>query len=261
MKEVKGMKGGEVKSFQDGNIFLSLTTYCGARLATTKFMKKLIIISLLLGSQLASIDNSQAEPKQKIAREAKEWCNTWVDSAHLNDKPRVLMVGDSITNGYYNPTNKALAEKAYGAKLTTSACVADPAFIKQLEGMLSQYEFAVIHFNNGLHGFAYSEEEYRVGYEKALQYIKEKAPSTKLVVALTTPLQSTSKKNGLNPRVDERNEIARALAEKYQAKINDLHSISKDHPEYYSDPYHYKKVAIELQAKQVAEVLAGELSD
>jgi lysophospholipase L1-like esterase len=221
-------------------------------------MNKLIIFSMLL-SQVALFQNSQAKPKQKIEREAKEWCNTWVDSAHLKDKPRVLMVGDSITNGYYNAASKALAEKAYGAKLTTSACVSDPAFLKQLDGMISQYQFAVIHFNNGLHGFGYTEEEYQAGYEKALEYIKQKSPSTKLIVALTTPLQSTSKKNELNTRVDERNKIARVLAEKYNAKVNDLHSISKDHPEYYSDPYHYKKVAVELQAKQVADVLAATL--
>jgi len=223
-------------------------------------MNKIIIISLvLLLNQMALIQNSQAQSKQKVEREAKEWSNIWVDSAHLNDKPRVLMIGDSITNGYYNLSSKALAEKAYGAKLTTSACVADPAFLKQLDAMLSQYDFAVIHFNNGLHGFGYTEEEYQAGYERTLQYIKKKSPSTHLIVALTTPLKSTSNKNDLNPRVDERNKIARALAEKYQAKINDLHSISKGHPEYYSDPYHYKKVAVELQAKKVAEVLAASL--
>lgn len=221
-------------------------------------MKKIIIISILL-SQVALFQNSQAEPEQKIAREAKEWCNTWVDSAHLNDKPRVLMVGDSITNGYYNAASKALAEKVYGAKLTTSACVSDPAFLKQLDGMISQYQFAVIHFNNGLHGFGYTEAEYQAGYEKALEYVKKAAPSAKLILALSTPLKSTSKQNELNPRVDERNKIARALADKYNAEINDLHSISKDHPEYYSDPYHYKKVAVELQAKQVADVIASTL--
>jgi len=222
-------------------------------------MKKLIIYSLLVGIYVALIESSRAETEQKIEREASEWCNTWVSSAHLNDKPRVLMIGDSITNGYYNLASKALADEAYGAKLTTSACVADPAFLKQLEGLLGQYEFAVIHFNNGLHGFGYTEQEYQAGYERALEYIKKMAPSAKLIVALSTPLKSTSKQNELNPRVDERNKIARALAKKYKAKINNLHSISEGHPEYYSDPYHYKKVAVELQAKKVEEVLAGSL--
>ncbi len=213
----------------------------------------------MLLSQAALLQNGRAEPEKEIEREAKEWSNTWVDSAHLKDKARVLMVGDSIANAYYNEASKALAEKAYGAKLTTSACVADPAFLKQLDALLSQYEFTVIHFNNGLHGFAYTEEEYQTGYEKVLRHIKKKSPSTKLILALSTPLKSTSKKHELNPRVDKRNRIVRALAKKYNAELNDLHSISKGHPEYYSDPYHYKKVAVELQAKQVADVIATTL--
>ncbi len=218
-----------------------------------------VILSLILFTQGILLQNGQAGPNQKIEREAKEWCNTWVDSAHLKDKPRVLMIGDSITNGYYGLVSKALSEKAYGAKFTTSACVADPAFLKQLEGILSQYEFAVIHFNNGLHGFAYTEKEYRVGYERAIQYLKKRAPSARLVLALSTPLKSTSKQDELNPRVNKRNVVVRTLAKKYRAKIVDLHSISKGHPEYYKDPYHFKKEAMELQANQVAKVLAGEL--
>ncbi|MCF6314208.1 MAG: hypothetical protein L3J39_17300 [Verrucomicrobiales bacterium] len=94
-----------------------------------------------------------------------------------------------------------------------------------------------------------------------MQYIKKKFPSAKLVWALSTPLKSTSDKNKLNPRVDVRSKVVRGLAEKYKAKINDLHLISKGHPEYYSDPYHYKKVAVELQAKQVVEVLNSVVSD
>ncbi|MFK5923945.1 MAG: SGNH/GDSL hydrolase family protein [Verrucomicrobiota bacterium] len=224
-------------------------------------MNKKTIILLLGFALTAPLQSGRTETKEGVRRENTEWCNMWVTSAQKNDKPRILMIGDSITNGYYNSASKALEDKAYGAKFTTSACVADPAFLVQLEGLLSQYSFAVIHFNNGLHGFTYSEEEYQKGYERALQYIKKKFPSAKLVLALSTPLKSTSDKNELNPRVDARNEIVRTLAKKYKAAINDLHSISKGHPEYYSDPYHYKKVAVELQAQQVAKVLAAAMTD
>jgi lysophospholipase L1-like esterase len=113
----------------------------------------------------------------------------------------------------------------------------------------------VIHINNGLHGMGYSEEEYREGYEKALQLIRKKAPKAKLILALSTPLQSTSNVNKLNPRVDERNRIVRELAQKYGATINDLHGISKGRPDYYKDPYHYKPVAIDLQGKRVGETV------
>ena len=143
--------------------------------------------------------------------------------------------------------------------LPRQACVADPAFHVQLEALLSQYTFTLVHFNNGLHGVGYTEEEYRAGYDKALKSIQKNSPSTKLVLALSTPLNETSQANNLNPRVTERNRIVSELAKTYGAAVNDLHSISKGHPEYYTDAYHYKAVAIELQGKQVADTIKEQL--
>ena len=44
------------------------------------------------------------------------------------------------------------------ARVTSSKCVADSTFAGELALVLDDYEFAVIHFNNGLHGWDYSEE-------------------------------------------------------------------------------------------------------
>jgi len=213
----------------------------------------MIITSLILAiSHPVMSQENKLQQQLKVERENIEWCDIWITSASKTDKPRVLLVGDSITRGYYNAVSNRLKERAYCARFTTSACVADPAFQKQLEVMFCQYKYAVVHFNNGLHGIGYTEEEYRTGYEKALKLIQQHAPKAKLILALSTPLQSTSNKNSLNPRIDERNRIVRDLAKKYGARITDLHSISKDHPEYYTDPYHYRAVAIELQSDLVA---------
>ncbi|MCM8530587.1 MAG: SGNH/GDSL hydrolase family protein [Lentisphaeraceae bacterium] len=210
-------------------------------------MKTFILITLLINSAIS---------EEKISREGTEWCNIWMNSATSSDKPRLLLVGDSITNAYFNPVSKQLKEKAYCAKLTTSACVSDPIFLEQLAIMFNNYKYEVIHFNNGLHGFGYTEEEYKAGYEKVLKFIQKTAPKAKIVLALSTPLKSTSPQNSLNPRVDKRNEIVRDLAKAYGAEINDLHSISKGHPEYYSDPYHYKAEAVKLQSKQVVKTIS-----
>lgn len=214
-------------------------------------MKLFILASLLL-----TIITNSGMAAEKISREGTEWCNIWLNSATSSDKERILFVGDSITNAYFNPVSKLLKGKAYCAKLTTSACVSDPIFLEQLGVMFNNYNYSVIHFNNGLHGFGYTEEEYKAGYENALKFIQQKAPKTKIILALSTPLKSTSSQNSLNPRVDKRNEIVRELAKKYDATVNDLHVISKGHPEYYSDPYHYKAEAVKLQSKKVAEAIA-----
>ncbi len=150
-------------------------------------------------SQVAISQKTTSESNQKIERENIEWCDIWVTNAQSDDKPRILLIGDSILIGYYNSVRDNLEGDAYCARFATSACVADPAFHQQLELMLSQYEYSVIHFNNGLHGIGYTEEEYLAGYEKAIQLIKKTTPESKLVLVLSTPLQSTSEKNYLNP--------------------------------------------------------------
>jgi len=224
-------------------------------------MKTLILASLLLAiNQAAFSQEGKSEQKPKIERENIEWCDVWIPGATNTNKPRVLLVGDSITKGYYKVASDQLGDRATCARFATSACVADPAFHVQLEALLSQYTFALIHFNNGLHGVGYTEEEYQAGYEKALKSIQKHSPSTKLVLALSTPLNETSSANSLNPRMNERNRIVSELAKTYGATVNDLHSISKGHPEYYTDAYHYKAVAIELQGKQVAEAIKERIS-
>lgn len=194
-----------------------------------------------------------AEQPLRIEREGTEWCDIWIPAAPQNDKPRVLLIGDSITKGYYNSVSTLLKDRANCSRFATSACVSDPAFLVQLQAMFTQYEYDVIHFNNGLHGIGYTEEEYRDGYIKALKYIRKESPSSKLVLALSTPLNTETPQNNLNPRINARNKIVRELAKMCGAEINDLHSISEGHPEYYSDAYHYKAEAVELQGKQVAD--------
>ncbi|MDA7882468.1 SGNH/GDSL hydrolase family protein [Akkermansiaceae bacterium] len=209
-------------------------------------IKKLILLGFITLSTMA---------EQKVHREGTEWCDIWIPKATDQNLPRVLLVGDSITKGYYNTVEKSLAGKANCARFATSACVSDPAFFAQLETMFNHYEYEVVHFNNGLHGFGYTEQEYQEAYERALGVIWANAPEVKLILALSTPLLETSKQNNLNPRINERNRIVRELAKKYGAEVNDLHAISIGRPEYYSDPYHYKPVATELQGRQVGKFI------
>ena len=218
--------------------------------------KNIVFVLIMATCHLAISQDNTTKSDRKIERENIEWCDIWVPSAPNGDKPRVLLIGDSILKGYYETTTTHLKGQAYCARLATSYCVADPAFHDQLETMLTQYEYSVIHFNNGLHGMGYTEEAYEKGFEKAIKLIKKKSKA-KVVLVLSTPLRSTSDKDHLNPRIDERNNIVRRLAKKYGASVNNLHSISKGLPEYYKDPYHFNTEAIALQGKQVADTIEG----
>lgn len=201
-----------------------------------------------------------AEPTPTAHRERTEWTDVWIPKADQADKPRALLVGDSITKGYYDGVSKRLSGSVYVARLTTSLCVCDPAFIPTLKAVLAQASFDLVHFNNGLHGVDYTEEQYQAGYERALRVIREIQPDAKLIIALSTPLKAGSEKDHLNPQVDARNRIASQLAESVGAVINDLHAPMKGHAEYYGDPYHFKGNAIAIQATQVADVIRDVLA-
>src|ERR1700740_1896287 len=95
-----------------------------------------------------------------FSRESIEWCDIWISHANETNLPRVLLIGDSITRAYYPEVEKHLAGKAYVGRLSSSAFISDPVLARQIEMMLSQYKFDVIHFNNGMHGWQHSEKEY-----------------------------------------------------------------------------------------------------
>jgi len=188
-------------------------------------------------------------------RESIEWTDVWIPGGNKSDKSHVLLVGDSITKGYYGGVEKRLKGRAYVARMATSLCLGDPAFIPSLKAVLLQVKFDVIHFNNGLHGIEYTGDEYRTGFEEAARLIRKMQPEAKIIIALSTPLKKGSPKAKLNPLVDERNRIAKNIAESLGAPVDDLNSPMREHPEYYRDPYHYKGPAIGIQAEQVAGMI------
>lgn len=193
-------------------------------------------------------------------REGTEWTNVWIPNADRTDRPRVLLVGDSITQGYGEGVSGSLAGKAYVARLTTSLCVCDPAFEPALRSVLAQAQFSVIHFNNGLHGVDFTEEQVRAGYEKTLKLLAELQPRAKVIVALSTPLKAGSPKDALNPRIARRNADAKSLAEAAGLPVNDLHRLMSGHPDYYRDPYHFHPPAIRILEQAVTTAVLDALS-
>ena len=84
-------------------------------------MKGLILGALLLAvANQVLAQESKVEQKQRIERENIEWCDIWIPFATKIDKPRVLLVGDSITKGYYNSVIKDLKGKVYCAKFAST---------------------------------------------------------------------------------------------------------------------------------------------
>lgn len=219
-------------------IILYLTLFSGAGLITP----------------LAAAGPNAATP----ARESIEWCDIWISHANETNLPRVLLIGDSIARDYYPEVEKHLAGKAFVARLATSRFAADPVLLKEIALVLDEAKFDVIHFNNGMHGWQHTEEEYRKALPKVIKTIRAHAPKAKLIWATTTPLRDgkdvtydTHAKYS-DDRIAARNAIAAEIVTARNIPIDDLNAVVRGHPEYHRDNVHFNNQGIQIQAAQVS---------
>ena len=190
-------------------------------------------------------------------RERIEWNDVWITNADKPDLPRVLLIGDSITRGYFSEVEKRMEGKAYCARLTTSKCVSDPFFADEVALVLEQYPVAVIHFNNGLHGWGYTEEQYRHGLLRLMETFQTHAGDTKLIWATTTPVRERDNLQQISERTERviaRNQIAAAIMKEHDIPTNDLYGLVVQHPDWQSgDGVHFNGKGKEAQGAAVAE--------
>jgi lysophospholipase L1-like esterase len=191
-----------------------------------------------------------------------EW--TWTDrpDSPVSALPNVLLVGDSITRGYYPATAKELDGVANVYLFATSASSGD----KRLPGQLRDYfammglRFAVIHFNNGMHGWGYTEQEYARGLPGMIRSLREGAPHAALVWASTTPvLHDSTKGESSNARIDERNRLAAEIMVREGIAIDDQHALMLKHADLHNGDVHFTDAGYAVQAEQVARSVRAEL--
>ena len=213
-----------------------------------------LAVAAVLAVNLIAARSASAQP----LHESIEWCDIWISHANETNLPRVLLIGDSITRDYYPEVEKRLAGKAFVARLTTSRFLADPVFLKEIELVLDQMKFDVIHFNNGMHGWQYSEADYRKAFPAFVETIRAHAPKARLIWAATTPLRdgigasSNPSTTCSNERIAARNAIAAEIATAQNIPGNDLNAPMRGHPEYHSDNVHFNTQGVQIQAAQVS---------
>lgn len=220
-------------------------------------MKLKKIIAIVAVAALAM----PAMAREHIEREYVEWTDVWLPGAERADLPHILIIGNSITKGYTPKVEKALEGRAYVGRFSNSKCLGDPALLDELESVLKHNKFDIIHFNNGLHGAGYSEEEYDKAFPKLIKLIRKYQPKAKLIWATTTPVRCGEGMIGFtefSDRVKVRNEIAMKHIDKDgNIMVDDLWGVVVDHPEYYAggDGTHPVESGWEALAKQVTMVL------
>lgn len=183
-------------------------------------------------------------------REQIEWSIGYAYNATETDKPRVLLIGDSICKGYESRVRDLLNGKVNVSFWASSKCVTDPDYLRELDFMLDARPYDMITFNNGLHSLFTDREEWNAAYASAVSFIQAKLPDTKLSLVLSTPL--TEEK--LTKTVVSLNETVRNIAADMNLPVLDLFSPmdALDRDRYWTDTFHYQPEAVDMQAELIA---------
>ncbi|HZZ37603.1 MAG TPA: SGNH/GDSL hydrolase family protein [Acidobacteriaceae bacterium] len=186
-----------------------------------------------------------------------EW--TWeVRPPHPDPQlPNVLLLGDSISRNYFPEVRKDLSGVANVYLMASSTCVGDPRIEHQIAefAKMEAVRFSVVHFNNGMHGWRYSEARYQAAYPAYLREVQRLAGrGGRLIWASTTPVRSDAK-DATNPRIEARNRIAGAFVEAAGIPIDHQFSLMEKHQDLHEDPVHFNPTGADLQGDQAAAMI------
>jgi hypothetical protein len=154
-----------------------------------------------------------------------EWDNVWWEQTANASAKRIAYIGDSISCGTRHLITKLSESEILCDGFATSKALDNPYFKPSLELFFEQQtKCDAILFNNGLHGFHLSEEQYAFHYRDMLRFLSCNFPDIPLAVALST----YSENENCAPYVIPRNECARNLAKEMDIPIIDLYSVSEE---------------------------------
>lgn len=218
-----------------------------------------ILAAVLLVNGITATLRAQ---EQASRPEEIEW--TWeVRPAHPDPKlSDVLLIGDSITRNYYPEVKRQLTDIANVYLFASSACVGDPRLLSQLSefATMESVPFRVVHFNNGMHGWTYSEVQYKAGFPDYLARIRAITPDAALIWSTTTPVKIESSPGPTNARIRERNSIARASIRAADIPIDDQYELMLKHPDRYQDNVHFDNQGSLIQGQQAAQYIRNLLA-
>ena len=175
------------------------------------------------------------------------------------DLPRVLLVGDSICQGYQEFVRKRLKGKMNVSYWASSYCVTSPAYLPLLSVYLNEAKYDVIHFNNGLHSLETPTEAYKNCFRTAIELIRRRQPQAKFVWCSSTPLKDAAK----TAKCRELNAAAaQVVAEFGGIATNDLFALLDpfDREENWTDVFHHKEPLRAKAAEQVADSVLSALA-
>lgn len=189
-----------------------------------------------------------------MGKEKYEWVRCWCDNANKYDLPRILLVGDSITEGYQEFVRKAFEDIIYVDYFATSYAVNTKIYHELLGSFIRDSRYDLIHFNNGLHGFDMGKKEYKKGVKNAAKRFY----CENIILATSTVVYekgNTEIDREWERKIEERNLAIHEIAHSKAFFIDDLYKVSleiakEDRAE---DGTHYLEAGSEKLAESVVK--------
>ena len=195
-----------------------------------------------------------------VTLEKYEWSNTWHELAPEGDARRVLYIGDSISLMTRHHMNRIRGDRGiYIDGIHTSKGLDNPTFLDFVT-LFAHEEGAreAILFNNGLHGWHLSGEEYEKAYEALVLAIRDAVPAKQILLLLSTRLRNEER----TARVLARNEAVKRIGAKHGFPVIDLYSVSNEHFDLLAkDGVHYTDEGYTLFAEFVWSHLTAHLNN
>jgi hypothetical protein len=237
-------------------------------------LKTFFAVSLLLvfASQCFADDSTQpampsAETDQALHSDGSPW---QLHEAKIEDpaRPRVLLIGDSILNGYRQYVVRELDGEAYVDAWVNPYYQSD-AVNKALAKVLDHGPYDVVHFNIGLHGWQEGRikpSEFKPLTRAYVEVLESKLPNAKLIWASSTPVTIKNKPLELDPQINsiivEHNRLAAEVMAEMGVQANDFYGLLVNKRELArGDSFHWRESAYQLLGHQASKSIRDALKN
>jgi hypothetical protein len=243
---------------------LFLSTSC-----TLTRISRAPLAAILLAATTLAADPAPPPARPSLALKTDSKDGTWRFYPAAPDLRlrRVLLIGDSIMNGYRHAVADSLKGRATVDAWLTPITIKTPAVHDDMRTVLAQGPYDVVHFNIGLHewpkGFI-PEGQYEPLLRAYVKTIRDHAGNATLIWASTTQMTVKDKPAELDPEnnstIVERNAIAARVMKENGIAVDDLYSLMSDKLALAKgDRFHWTKEGVAVQASAVSGVIGAVL--
>jgi alpha-L-fucosidase 2 len=209
---------------------------------------------------------SQTDEELGLHSEGGPW-KFYASAVQNNSLPRVLLIGDSVMNGFHSSLIQSLEGIAIVDYWLTPKHLKSEHLLTDLQKVVSSHNYKVIQFNIGLHGWPNGrilEHEYAPLLKSYVRTIQENVRNSKLIWASTTPITEegiATLNKEFNPVISHRNDLALELMKANKIPVNDLYALVKGKLDLAKlDKYHWKSGGYKLMSDQSVDFIKIELN-